>query len=119
MWTKNLIQLSDEGRKRGKQVCLHTHFEHPNEITWVTKAAAHHLFKNGVIVRNQSVLLKGINDSVETMGQLIRELGDMNITPVSILQCTVPLHQSRVLLMLCAVCIQTVSQAGQLTHQLT
>jgi lysine 2,3-aminomutase len=28
------------------------------------------------------VLLKGVNDSVETMGKLIRELADNNIQPV-------------------------------------
>jgi L-lysine 2,3-aminomutase len=67
----------------GKHVCIHTHFNHPNEITWVTKRAAKYLFKNNVIVRNQSVLLKGVNDNVETMGKLIRELADMNYQPVS------------------------------------
>ena len=42
------------------------------------------LFKEGVIVRNQSVLLKGINDNVQTMCTLITELADANIQPVSI-----------------------------------
>jgi len=79
-----LIDLSNHGRHIGKQVCLHTHFNHPNEITWVTKKAALMLFKEGVIVRNQSVLLKGINDNVQTMCTLITELADANIQPVSI-----------------------------------
>lgn len=34
-------------------------------------------------VRNQTVLLRGVNDNVETMGALIRELADMVIHPVS------------------------------------
>lgn len=82
-WTDTLIELSKLGRRLGKQVCLHTHIDHPNEITWITKAAAHHLFEKGVIVRNQTVLLKGVNDDVKTMGTLIRSLADMNIQPVS------------------------------------
>jgi len=68
----------------GKQVCLHTHFNHPNEITWITKKAANKLFQEGVIVRNQSVLLKGVNDDHETMGKLIKNLADINIQPVSV-----------------------------------
>jgi len=60
---------------------MHTHFNHPNEISWVSREAAQKLFVNGLTVRNQTVLLKGVNDDVETMGALIRELGDNNIKP--------------------------------------
>lgn len=82
-WTDELIRLSNIGRQRGKHVALHTHFNHPNEFSWVTREAAQKLFQNSVVVRNQSVLLKGVNDDAETMGNLIRELGDNNILPVS------------------------------------
>jgi lysine 2,3-aminomutase len=81
-WTDELIRLSDRGKERGKQVALHTHFNHVNEISWVTREATQRLFEAGVIVRNQSVLLRGVNDDVETMGALIRELADMNVLPV-------------------------------------
>lgn len=95
-WTKSFIEISDLGRSKGKQVCLHTHFNHPNEITWVTKQAANHLYKHGVIVRNQSVLLKGVNDDVKTMCSLITSLASLNIRPVS-LRCTVTLRRPRIL----------------------
>lgn len=81
-WTDELINLSNLGRKMGKPVAIHTHINHPAEISWITREAAQKLFQNGVIVRNQSVLLKGINDKVPTMSALIRELADCNITPV-------------------------------------
>lgn len=67
-----------------KQVCLHTHINHVNEITWVTRQAANHLFKHGVIVRNQSVLLKGVNDTRKDLSALIETLASMNIQPVRI-----------------------------------
>ncbi|CAI6342350.1 unnamed protein product [Periconia digitata] len=86
-WASTLIDLSNQGRRIGKQVCLHTHINHPNEITWITRSAANHLFANGVIVRNQSVLLKGVNDDVETMGNLIRSLSEINIQPYYVYQC--------------------------------
>jgi lysine 2,3-aminomutase len=81
-WTEELIKLSSKARKMGKSVAMHTHFNHPNEFTWVSREAAQRLYENGVTVRNQAVLLKGVNDSVETMGKLIRELADNNIQPV-------------------------------------
>lgn len=32
-WTSAVVQISDEGRTLGKSVALHTHFNHPNDIT--------------------------------------------------------------------------------------
>lgn len=81
-WASTLVDLARQGRDMGKQVCWHTHFNHPKEITWITREAAAYLFKNGVIVRNQSVLLKGVNDTNEVMSELLGELADMNIQPV-------------------------------------
>jgi len=82
-WTDELVRLSERGRERGKQVALHTHFNHEREFTWVTREAAAKLMRRGVVVRNQSVLLRGVNDDVKSMGNLIRELADCNIQPVS------------------------------------
>ena len=82
-WTDALIQLSNEGRAMGKSISLHTHFNHPNEITWISEAAARRLFQAGVQVRNQTVLLNGINSDVQTMTKLIRRLAALNIQPVS------------------------------------
>jgi lysine 2,3-aminomutase len=71
----------------GKQVCLHTHINHANEITWITQLAANKLFKHGVIVRNQSVLLKGVNNTFEDMSKLIKNLANINIQPYYVYQC--------------------------------
>ena len=87
-WTSALIAISDMGKKVGKAVALHTHFNHPNEITWTTQHAAQKLFEKGVTVRNQTVLLRGVNDDVSTMKRLIISLADMNIQPVRALHDT-------------------------------
>lgn len=71
----------------GKQVCLHTHINHANEITWITRLAANKLFKHGVIVRNQSVLLKGVNNNFAALSSLIKGLSDINIQPYYVYQC--------------------------------
>lgn len=82
MWSSALIAISNKGKKMGKAVAVHTHFNHSNEITWITKLAAQKLFENGVTVRNQTVLLRGVNDNVTVMKKLIKNLADMNIQPV-------------------------------------
>lgn len=82
-WTKALIRVSDKARQAGKHMALHTHFNHPDEISWITEKASLKLLQAGVTVRNQTVLLRGINDNVQTMSTLIRKLADMVIQPVS------------------------------------
>jgi lysine 2,3-aminomutase len=80
-WTDALTRVVEEGRRRHKEVVLHTHFNHPREITAITKAAMDKLCERGITVRNQSVLQRNVNDSVETMTLLIRRLGYVNVHP--------------------------------------
>lgn len=82
-WAAALADVSRKARTAGKLVAFHTHFNHPDEISWVTEEAAQRLFEAGVIVRNQTVLLRGVNDDVATMSALIRRLADNKIFPVS------------------------------------
>lgn len=82
-WIDALIDVSNKAKKAGKAVALHTHFNHPNEISWITQQACQKLLEAGVMVRNQTVLLRGVNDDVATMSALIRKLADNNISPVS------------------------------------
>jgi len=85
-WTEALIKMVDLGRTMGKEVVLHTHFNSANEITQITKDAMDLLFKRGVTVRNQSVMIKGVNDSAEEMIHLVRKLSYMNVQPYYVYQ---------------------------------
>jgi lysine 2,3-aminomutase len=85
-WTSAFVELSAAGRRMCKQVAMHTHFNHPREITWVTELAARKIFEDGVIVRNQTVLLRGVKDNLETMSTLIRGLADLNVQPYYVYQ---------------------------------
>lgn len=80
-WFGALVEVVHKGRELGKDVVLHTHFNHPNEITEITARAMRRLFSEGVTVRNQSVLQRGVNDDVETMQLLVRRLGYVNVQP--------------------------------------
>ena len=86
-WTSALLDLVATGRQRGVSVALHVHFNHPREITWATREAADFLFREGVLVRNQSVLLRGVNDSLQAMGLLVKRLGYLHIDPYYVYLC--------------------------------
>jgi len=85
-WTEAVIRFVQRGRALGKQVVIHTHVNSPEELTWVTRDAMRLLFAEGVLVRNQSVLLRGVNDSVERMALLIKRLGFLQIQPYYVYQ---------------------------------
>ncbi|TIO10873.1 MAG: KamA family radical SAM protein [Mesorhizobium sp.] len=55
-------------------VTVVTHFNHAREITPATEAACRTLRQGGFVLLNQSVLLKGVNDTVEVLEELCREL---------------------------------------------
>ena len=80
-WTEAIATIVDKGRAMDKEVVIHTHFNNPNEISWITQKAMRLLFERGVTVRNQSVLIRGVNDDPEVMQLLVRMLGYLNVHP--------------------------------------
>jgi lysine 2,3-aminomutase len=80
-WTDALTGVVEHGRKLHKEVVLHTHFNHPREITQITKAAMDKLCERGITVRNQSVLQRRVNDRVDVMKLLVKRLGYVNVHP--------------------------------------
>ena len=85
-WTDALCEMVDRGRQRSKEVCFHTHFNCTNEITDITRQAMDKLFRRGVPVRNQSVLIRGVNDDAEEMANLVKQLSWMNVQPYYVYQ---------------------------------
>ena len=80
-WLDALTGIADRGRRLGKEVMIHTHFNHPDEITTITQAASNKLFDRGITVRNQTVLIRGVNDTPAVMGVLVKRLSFINIHP--------------------------------------
>jgi len=80
-WTDALTSVVALGRRMHKDVVLHTHFNHPNEITAVTRRATDRLAEQGVFIRCQTVLQHGVNDDPATMQLLIRRLSHINVHP--------------------------------------
>jgi lysine 2,3-aminomutase len=80
-WFDAVTRIVEKGRKQRVDVMIHTHFNHPNEITSITQAAATRMFERGIMVRNQTVIMRGVNDTIETMGRLIKRLSYINVHP--------------------------------------
>jgi len=80
-WREALVGVVSRGRSMHKEVVLHTHFNHPNEMTGVTQDAMNLLAELGVTVRNQAVLQRGVNDDLATMQSLTKRLSYLNIQP--------------------------------------
>ncbi len=81
-----LKSLLSEASRR-KKVYLVTQFNHPHEITSEAVRAVRELLLLGIPVRNQTVLLKGVNDDAQTMGTLLKELTAIGVIPYYVFQC--------------------------------
>lgn len=64
-----------------------THFNHVREWTMEARAACARMVDNGVLVYNQSVLLRGINDELDDIRTLNRALIRGRVTPYYLHQC--------------------------------
>jgi lysine 2,3-aminomutase len=79
-------ELCDMLSKYGP-IWLNTHFNHIREITPEAAEACDRLLRSGVPVNNQSVLLRGINDTVEAQTQLCHGLLRIKVRPYYLYQC--------------------------------
>jgi lysine 2,3-aminomutase len=72
---------------RYSPIWLNTHFNHHHEITPEAAVACDRLLRSGVPVNNQSVLLRGVNDSVAAQLRLCHGLLRIKVRPYYLFQC--------------------------------
>ena len=77
--------------KKYHPIWLNTHFNHPKEMTPEAAAACAKLADAGIPLGNQTVLLRGVNDSVCIMRNLMHQLVKHRIRPYYIYQCDLSL----------------------------
>lgn len=73
--------------KRYRPLWFNTQFNHPNEITTESARACQMLLETGIPVSNQSVLLKGVNDSAQVMKSLLYGLQKISVRPYYLFHC--------------------------------
>jgi lysine 2,3-aminomutase len=81
--TPNLVRVL----RRYHPLWMSLHFTHPAECTPEAYRACERLANAGIPLGSQTVLLKGINDTVETMKALCHHLLRMRVRPYYIYQC--------------------------------
>ncbi len=83
---QELLDLLKEYNHK-KQLMIVTQFNHPKELTPQARECIMQLQKTGCLVRNQTVLLKGINDDADTLATLMNQLVANGILPYYLFQC--------------------------------
>ena len=73
--------------RRYHPLWMSLHFVHPDECTPESHRACTQLADAGIPLGSQTVLLKGINDDVQTMTQLMHHLMKMRVRPYYLYQC--------------------------------
>ena len=73
--------------KKYHPLFISIHFTHPDEITPEVKEACEKLANAGIPLGSQTVLLKGINDNVPVMKQLMHGLLKIRVRPYYLYQC--------------------------------
>ena len=66
---------------------INTHFNHPDELTPAAVAACGRLADAGIPMGCQTVLLKGVNDDVDVMRELMQRLLAARVRPYYIYMC--------------------------------
>ncbi|MFZ0710831.1 MAG: hypothetical protein WAM53_12385 [Terrimicrobiaceae bacterium] len=66
---------------------MSVHVNHTRELTREVREALGRLADSGIPLGNQSVLLAGVNDDVETMRELVHKLLPCRVRPCYLYQC--------------------------------
>ena len=87
--TEGLARVAGTARARGVNLAIHTHVNHVNSVTPLVAEAAQAALAAGVRdVRNQGVLLRGVNDRATDLLELCFALqGEANILPYYFYLC--------------------------------
>lgn len=67
--------------RRFRPLYLNTHFNHPRELCRESTLACHRLADAGIVLGNQTVLLRGVNDHPAVMASLVRGLLRLRVRP--------------------------------------
>jgi lysine 2,3-aminomutase len=81
--TTSLVEML----KKYHPLFMSIHLTHPDEITPEVAFACNRLADAGIPLGSQTVLLKGINDNVETFKKLTHELLKIRVRPYYLYQC--------------------------------
>jgi lysine 2,3-aminomutase len=83
LYDQELLSLLESAEK----VYIQTHFNHPREVTPETARVCKSLIRHGMVINNHTVLMKGINDDLQTIRELLRALLRVKVRPYYLFHC--------------------------------
>ena len=84
---EELLRLLARHSQPEKRIHIMAHFNHPRELTKEARHAISLLIDAGVMVVNQTPLLRGINDNPKVLAELFNELSFIGVPPYYLFQC--------------------------------
>ena len=84
---KSLPAMMKRITSKDRRLYIVTHFNHPNEITDKSIDAIDMLINANIIVNNQTVLMKGVNDNSDVLAALMKRLVRIGVNPYYVFQC--------------------------------
>jgi lysine 2,3-aminomutase len=86
-WGSALQDAAQSCREADVRFAVHIHVNSSAEISDDVADALRHLHRNGIVARSQTVLLAGVNDTVERIATLIDDLIALHVDPYYVFQC--------------------------------
>ena len=83
LYDNELLNVLESAEK----VHIQTHFNHPREVTPEAARVTMALLRRGMTINNHLVLLKGVNDDLGTMRELLRGLLRIKVRPYYLFHC--------------------------------
>lgn len=81
-----ITRYSEKFKQHNMELSIQCHFNHETEISSESQKAALSLYQSGVMIRNQTVLLDGVNSTIELQKNLIERLISSGIQPYYVYQ---------------------------------
>jgi len=84
---KSFLEMLRKYNCKDRKIYIMSHFSHINEVTDVAIDAVEQLLKTGVMILNQTPIIKGVNDSSAVLSGLFQKLSCIGIAPYYLFQC--------------------------------
>ncbi len=82
-----LVETLGRFSKPERRLYFMAHFNHPRELTREARTAIAMLQKAGVVLMNQTPMIKGVNDDPRVLSELLNTLAQLGVSPYYIFQC--------------------------------
>lgn len=82
-----LPEMFERFRHPQRKLYVMAHFNHPRELTEPAIEGLNTLLHSGAVIVNQTPLIAGVNDKVDTLATLFERLSYMGVPPYYVFQC--------------------------------